>query len=71
MISLTDTAREFGLILSIDQIKAFDLYYRELIDWNARMNLTSITERDQVTIKHFIDSLSIAPILDRLHQPFD
>lgn len=66
MISLTDAAREFGLMLNADQIKAFDLYYRELIDWNARFNLTSITEYDQVIVKHFLDSLSIAPILQPL-----
>ena len=66
MISLTDAAREFGLTLTADQIEAFELYYRELIDWNARFNLTSITERDQVTVKHFLDSLSIAPILRSL-----
>lgn len=63
MISLVDHAREFGLTLTIDQIDAFDLYYRELIDWNARINLTSIVERDQVAVKHFLDSLSLAPVL--------
>jgi 16S rRNA (guanine527-N7)-methyltransferase len=63
MISLADAAQEFGLVLTSDQQTAFDLYYHELIDWNACINLTSITEHDQVVVKHFLDSLSIAPIL--------
>ena len=55
MISLFDAAREFGLTLTTDQTDVFDLYYRELIDWNTRINLTSIIERDQVVVKHFLD----------------
>lgn len=66
MISLVDTARELGLTFTANQIKAFDLYYRELVDWNSRINLTTIVERDQVSVKHFLDSLSLAPILRAL-----
>lgn len=66
MINLTDVALEFGIILSSEQQQAFEIYYRELVDWNARMNLTAIIEHDQVIVKHFLDSLSVAPIL----QPF-
>ncbi len=66
MISLADAAREFGLTLTANQIDAFDLYYRELVDWNTRINLTTIVEHDQVIVKHFLDSLSLAPILRAL-----
>lgn len=66
MISLADSARELGWTLTANQIEAFDLYYRELVDWNTRINLTTIVERDQVNVKHFLDSLSIAPILRSL-----
>lgn len=66
MISLLDAARELGLIIDSDQIIAFDFYFDALIDWNSRINLTSITEREQVIVKHFLDSLSIVPILQPL-----
>ncbi|MGG2197599.1 MULTISPECIES: 16S rRNA (guanine(527)-N(7))-methyltransferase RsmG [Paenibacillus] len=49
-----------GITLSDDQLHQFEVYYRELIDWNERMNLTGITEREQVYIKHFYDSLSLS-----------
>ncbi|MCZ8517441.1 16S rRNA (guanine(527)-N(7))-methyltransferase RsmG [Paenibacillus filicis] len=49
-----------GMQLSQRQLEQFELYYRELVDWNERMNLTGITERDQVYVKHFYDSLSVA-----------
>lgn len=41
----------------------FVAYYELLIDWNARMNLTAITEPDEVVSKHFIDSLAAMPYL--------
>lgn len=55
-----------GITLSDDQLHQFEVYYRELIDWNERMNLTGITEREQVYIKHFFyDSLSLSFFLFR------
>lgn len=63
MLQLDDAARAFGLELSSSQLNAFEIYWRELSQWNARVNLTAIVDRDQVFIKHFLDSLSIAPLL--------
>ena len=60
---LSDGAREFGIELSPAQCEAFQVYLRELTEWNARFNLTTITEPDQVIVKHFLDSLSIVPVL--------
>ncbi|HZG57280.1 16S rRNA (guanine(527)-N(7))-methyltransferase RsmG [Paenibacillus sp.] len=42
------------------QLEQFELYYRELVDWNERMNLTAITEKEQVFLKHFYDSLTLS-----------
>lgn len=42
----------------------FDRYYELLIEWNKVMNLTGITEYEDVVMKHFIDSLSIVHALD-------
>ena len=39
-------------------IDKFELYYNLLIEWNNKINLTSITEKEDVEIKHFIDSLT-------------
>lgn len=50
---------EYQLNVS-DAIDQFETYYRELVSWNEKMNLTGITERDQVYTKHFFDSLSLA-----------
>jgi len=61
--TLVEHAREFGIELSPMQLDAFETYYRELVAWNARFNLTTITERNQVIVKHFLDSLSSAPLL--------
>jgi 16S rRNA (guanine527-N7)-methyltransferase len=46
-------------------IEQLALYRRELLDWNTRMNLTAITEPDEVLIKHFLDSLSLLLAFDR------
>jgi 16S rRNA (guanine527-N7)-methyltransferase len=51
---------EHGLDLTEDQLKQFELYYEELVTWNEKINLTAITEREQVYIKHFYDSLSLS-----------
>jgi 16S rRNA (guanine527-N7)-methyltransferase len=47
-----------GIRLSEEQRAAFDLYARELVEWNKRFNLTSIVDPDQIRAKHFLDSLS-------------
>ncbi|MDQ0918475.1 16S rRNA (guanine(527)-N(7))-methyltransferase RsmG [Paenibacillus sp. V4I5] len=46
--------------LSTDQLDQFELYYKTLVEWNEKMNLTGITEREQVYLKHFYDSLSVS-----------
>ncbi|NGM81938.1 16S rRNA (guanine(527)-N(7))-methyltransferase RsmG [Paenibacillus sp. 7124] len=54
---------ERGIVLS-QQLDQFESYYRELVSWNEKMNLTGITEREQVYTKHFYDSLSLAFFVD-------
>jgi 16S rRNA (guanine527-N7)-methyltransferase len=49
-----------GITLSEHQLKQFSIYYEQLITWNEKMNLTGITEREQVYIKHFYDSVSLS-----------
>jgi len=56
----TGLLQEKGIQLTERQLGQYESYYRELVDWNERMNLTGITEREQVYVKHFYDSLSLA-----------
>lgn len=49
-----------NITLSTQQLDQFDQYYKTLVEWNEKMNLTGITERGQVYLKHFYDSLSVA-----------
>ena len=51
-------------MLTDDQKSQFDLYYELLIEWNRIMNLTGITDYDEVNLKHFTDSLTISRIID-------
>jgi len=49
--------------LSAEQLAMFETYYAMLADWNTRVNLTAITEPEDVAKKHFLDSLAAAPYL--------
>lgn len=53
-----------NISLEENQIEQFIRYYELLIDWNQRMNLTAITDYDDVLKKHFIDSLSLIKAYD-------
>lgn len=47
-----------GIQLTARQIAAFQRYEDELLEWNSRMNLTAIRDREGIRTKHFLDSLS-------------
>lgn len=49
---------DLNLSFSDEQLKKFVLYYELLIKWNDKINLTAITDFNEVLKKHFIDSLS-------------
>lgn len=55
-----EALQEKGIHLSEYQIKQFHDYYETLIEWNQKMNLTAITEEEDVYLKHFYDSLTIS-----------
>ncbi|MDE7200740.1 MAG: 16S rRNA (guanine(527)-N(7))-methyltransferase RsmG [Lachnospiraceae bacterium] len=59
-----DSVKEFGLRLDDDQIAQFMQYYELLTEWNQFMNLTAITEFEEVCMKHFIDSISLCKAVD-------
>lgn len=63
-IFFTDLLREKGIELTGRQLEQFEAYYRELVEWNEKINLTAITEKDQVYLKHFYDSISLSFFVD-------
>ena len=56
---LTEKVKELSIVLNDKQIQQFEQYYNILVEWNKVMNLTAITEYEEVVEKHFLDSLTI------------
>lgn len=56
--------KDLGITLNEKQIRQFIRYYEMLVEWNQVMNLTAITEYDDVMKKHFIDSISLIKAYD-------
>ncbi|AST93927.1 MULTISPECIES: 16S rRNA (guanine(527)-N(7))-methyltransferase RsmG [Sutcliffiella] len=57
---------EKGITLSPTQLDQFSTYFRLLVEWNEKMNLTAITDEEGVYLKHFYDSITAA-----FYFPFD
>jgi len=57
-------AAALGVSLDPIQIAQFRRYYHELVDWNRRGNLTSVTGCAEVQSRHFVDSLSVIAVLN-------
>jgi 16S rRNA (guanine527-N7)-methyltransferase len=68
--TLRHGARRFNLTLSDAQLAAFERYSQELVAWNQQTNLTRIVEPEEITVKHFLDSLSVCLALPDLAQPW-
>ncbi|MBI5880116.1 MAG: 16S rRNA (guanine(527)-N(7))-methyltransferase RsmG [Chloroflexi bacterium] len=58
-------ARAFGVELSEAQTQAFAAYLDALLEWNAKFNLTAITDPAEVVSRHFLDSLSLFALAER------
>ena len=48
-----------GIILSEKQLNQFERYYQLLVEWNEKMNLTAITDHDDVSVYKELDNLNI------------
>ncbi len=59
---LFDTTKEMDIPLTEQMLDQFMVYQELLLDWNTRMNLTSITDKTEIVLKHFADSLSPVPV---------
>lgn len=58
----------FHLVADDEKINRFLLYYNVLIEWNSFMNLTTITDFEEVVLKHFIDSISLIKAIPDLSE---
>ncbi len=65
MVQLQQGCAQLGLLLQPTQVAQFELYFRELVEWNERFNLTAITGYEDVQVKHFLDSVAALPLLAR------
>jgi 16S rRNA (guanine527-N7)-methyltransferase len=59
MEKLKAGAEKLGLKLKPEALANFETYYRELTEWNRKINLTSITDYDEVQVDHFLDALTV------------
>lgn len=57
-------AKSIGITLDETALARFETYFKMLIEYNTRMNLTAITEENEVIVKHFCDSLYILTKFD-------
>lgn len=60
---LVEGAKAFGIDLDEKKIEAFELYLKELLKWNRKINLTAIRSEKEILLKHFLDSFSAYPYL--------
>ena len=56
---LKETFTHYGFPLTEHQAAQFNLFRTELLQWNEHINLTAITDNDEIIHKHFLDSLSV------------
>ena len=55
---------KLGITPTTEQLNQLEKFYELLIDWNKMINLTRITEKEEVYLKHFYDSLTIVKVID-------
>ncbi len=68
---LVEGAKTFGIHCDQKAVEAFDLYLKELLKWNQKINLTAIRSENGMVLKHFLDSLSVHPYLPKYSSILD
>jgi len=66
MVEFKELVEKLNISINDDMLNKYNLYYNKLIEVNKYMNLTSITEENEVYIKHFYDSLSLNLAINNL-----
>ena len=62
---LKDNLKNINVSLDENQVEIFYKYMQLLIEWNEKMNLTAITEPQDIIVKHFVDSLTIEKYINK------
>lgn len=65
-VKLKNGCLPFGLEIDEQTAAKFYRYMQLLVDWNEKINLTAITDEDGVVYKHFVDSLTVYPLIREL-----
>jgi 16S rRNA (guanine527-N7)-methyltransferase len=65
MHTLSEGAAAVGVPLGKTELDLFALYHRELLLWNQRINLVSQSTSREIVIRHFVDSLTPAPWIEK------
>jgi 16S rRNA (guanine527-N7)-methyltransferase len=63
-IEFTKLLEGIGIDLTDQQYKQFQTYYKLLVEWNDKINLTAITDQRDVFVKHFFDSICLIKGVD-------
>ena len=66
MNQFVNDLKEWNIVLSDEQLILFERYKDLLLEWNQKINLTAITDIDEIYKKHFLDSLSLIKCIDNL-----
>lgn len=61
---LKEKAEKYGILLDERALERFDIYGKLLVEWNEKINLTAITEPEDIAIKHFLDCLTVFSKVD-------
>ena len=69
--NLIKECENINLEISLEDANKFYKYMKLLLEWNEKINLTAITEENEVIIKHFIDSLTIYKYLNEAKSIID
>lgn len=59
-----EETKKLGITLTDLQLEKLNQFYELLISWNQKMNLTRITKKEDVYLKHFYDSLTLSKVID-------
>ena len=61
---LKEISKQIDINLNEKQLEQFKKYMDLLLEWNEKINLTAITEEDEVILKHFVDSMTVLKYID-------
>ena len=70
MVQFEQALKDRGFSISPDQAWKYERYYELLVEWNEKINLTAITDREEVYEKHFYDSVAAAFFFDFVYFVF-